>query len=267
MQKTDNQNTYNDSKKYKFTSIRWIDGKQKKVIVDICGNIVNRDPTKEELRDLRPELPIRELFKILSESEKREYLLEFLIYFNDKEGKPPTTRDFSNNHKCPNYIIYAKVFGSWENALKLVGLDVDSMVIKGFVKTTNQKARLAEIKVIDHFKNNPIDLSGKNCNSPYDGICPNGKTYDVKSSKLRKERNRYGFSTVNKHKDAIEIYYFLGFNEDYSEVEHAWRVPGEIVDRDIFYITKINSNRGSRNIESMKEYEITDKIKEIISKK
>lgn len=56
----------------RFTSIRWIDGKQRKVVVDICGDIINRNPTKEELKGIRSELSKKEI------SNDEEYLLEFL---------------------------------------------------------------------------------------------------------------------------------------------------------------------------------------------
>lgn len=40
----------------KFASIRLIDDKQKKVIVNICEDIINRNPTKDELKDLAKHL-------------------------------------------------------------------------------------------------------------------------------------------------------------------------------------------------------------------
>ena len=39
----------------RFTSVRLIDRKPRKVIVDEIGNIINRVPTKEELSDLEKE--------------------------------------------------------------------------------------------------------------------------------------------------------------------------------------------------------------------
>lgn len=313
-----------------YVSIRRIEEKQKKVIVDICGCIINENPTKEDLKGLIL-LPSK---KEIAKDE--DILLEFLRYFSDNEGRHPTSKDFINNPKYPSYNTYRRVFGSWSNvlkiiqeyikgfdrsngktikwynsdeelldsltsferkngrapiqkdfennpdypsvrpyitrfgswanALKLVELDVDSMVRKGIVENSKQKARLSEIKVIEHFKRKPVDLAGDNCCSPCDGICPNGKTYDVKSSKLHKGKYYY-FHTRNKYKEEIEIYYLLGFNEDYTILEHAWRVPGEIVEKDSFIIAKISYTRNSRCVESMKEYEITDRIKDTINEK
>lgn len=311
-----------DNKWSKFISIRCLDGKNNKVIVDICGEIINRIPTKEELKGLKLEISRRQLDK-LSEEDKKKYLLEFLRYFNETEGRVPEERDFNNNSKYPSYATYIKyfeswnnaiieagfhtkwggnkgdlytkeellmylieffykegevpkikdfthnskypgyamyyrMFGSWESALKLVGLDIDSTIRKGVVVTKQQKARLAEIFVKEHFakKDKVVDLSGKNCNSPYDGICPNDMQYDVKSSKLYK----YGYWKFNIHniyKEEINWYYLLAFNENYSEMIHAWRLPA------IYFIEDIEKGWiyiGKYNIESMKQYEITERF-------
>lgn len=143
--------------------------------------------------------------------KRRKYTDEELLYypaqFYEKYGRVHVRRDFENNHEYPYYKTYARRFGSWSNVLKLVGLDVDSIVDKGVLETNQQKARLAEIKVINHFKQRPIDLTGENCNSSCDGICPNGKTYDVKSSKIY-TGGYYRFTTRNKYKEEIELYYF-----------------------------------------------------------
>jgi hypothetical protein len=137
---------------------------------------------------------------------------------------------------------------------------VDSMVRDGVLITSHQKARLAEVKVIDHFKTRPIDLAGENCNNSCDGICPNGLSYDVKSSKLHK-LGYYLFNTRNKFKEKIEIYYLLGFNEYYTRIKRAWRVPGIMAESSKFYVGVGPSYKF--NIGNMKEYDITDKFREI----
>lgn len=38
----------------RFVSTIIVGGKPRKVIVDICRDIINRNPTKEELKSLRP---------------------------------------------------------------------------------------------------------------------------------------------------------------------------------------------------------------------
>lgn len=188
-----------------------------------------------------------------------EELLDFLMLFYKENERAPTEEDFSNHPEYPNFSTYVKHFGSWEKAKKLVGLDTETMVKKGILDTPDQKARLAEKMILEHFDKNPVDLSGENCRSSCDGICPNGKTYDVKSSKLI--RNAYWqFDTDNKYKEEIEIYYFLAFNEDYTKLEYAWRVPGEIVEKDNFYVGMYG---GKFNVGNMIEYEITDKLDKI----
>ena len=173
------------------------------------------------------------------------------------------TKDFKNNTRYPNSSTYARRFGSWTDALKMVGLDVEAMVKRGIIKTPDQKARISEIIIRDHFKTNTVDLAGENCNSPCNGICPNGKTYDVKSSKLRKEHKRYEFNIHNKYKEEIEIYYFLVFNdEDYTKLRYAWRVPGEIVEKNYFQVGLNSWSRGY-TIDNMKEYDITDKFESL----
>lgn len=193
-------------------------------------------------------------------------LLDCLRKFEKENGRVPRELDFRNNLEYPGSSTYIRYFGSWSNALKLVEMDVTSMVNRGILISNQQKARLAEIKIINHFKNYSIDLAGKNQCSPCDGICPNGKTYDVKSSKLDVKGNCYHFGTNNKHRDEIEIYYLLGFNEDYTKLEYAWRVPGEIMDVLACHISTCDHSYAKFNIKNMQEYDITDQINEIINK-
>jgi len=306
----------------KFISTRIIYGKPRKVIVDICGDIINRNPTKEELKGLKKESDVRitrNNKQRLFDEEQKQYLLEFLRYFYEKEGRvpverdfinnpkypgfmtyveifggwnnairaaglvpnryitdeelleflrrfyieegrPPTLRDFIDNPKYPGFQIYTNRFGSWENSLRLVGLDTDSMVRKGIIENYNQKARLAEVLVIKHFTGKVMDLSGKNRSSPYDGICPKGEPYDVKSSRLLE--NYWYFNIRNVNKDEIEWYYLLAFNEDHSELLYAWRVPAwefmNVIEKEGILIGA-NSDY-NYNLENMKEYIITDKL-------
>ena len=101
------------------------------------------------------------------------------------------------------------------------------MTKKGILDTSQQKARLLEMYVIEHFGNKIIDLSGENQNNPCDGICPKGKIYDVKSSKLHSGKYSL-FHTRNKFREEIEYYYLGAFNSDWTKLEHVWRVPGEM---------------------------------------
>lgn len=119
------------------------------------------------------------------------------------------------------------------------------------------RGRQAEIKVLNHFKQYPTDLAGENSNSHCDGICPNGKTYDVKSSKFYDE-GRYRFSIRNKYKEEIEIYYLLAFNKDWTKLEYVWRVPGEIVETNMFCVGMNPCYKFF--VGNMDKYDITDKF-------
>jgi len=193
-----------------------------------------------------------------------EELLGYLVQFYEENRRLPTIRGFTNNPEYPGFATYQNRFGSWENVLKLVALDTASMVRKGVVETENQKARLAEIFVREHFDDieKVVDLSGKNRKSPYDGICPKGKIHDVKSSKLRNDRDRWVFAINNVRKDEIEWYYLLGFNKDWTNLIHVWRIPTWefMEDIDKGYLLIGIKNNYINNIENMIQYEITEKF-------
>lgn len=308
-----------------YVSIRLVDGKPRKVIVDETGKIVNRSPSKDEMKNLQAEVYKRNVYKEYTDKEllnflktfyeengrvpvlrdfvnnsgypcyntyrehfgswdnalkmsgmiyerKKIYtddeLLNYLKIFYEENRRIPVTTDFKNNPAYPGSATYLRHFGSWSNALKLVGMDRDTMVEQGNLETTHRRSRWFEIMVIGHFENIPIDLSGDNCNSPFDGICPNGQTYEVKSSKLHKYvtfGGYWSFATRNRDKEedkeAIQWYYFGAFDEDHAKLLYVWRVPGEIVEKASFYVGMYG---GKFNIENMKEYDITDKFKKMI---
>lgn len=119
IRKIENETTEVD-KYSKFKSVRIVNGKQKSVIVNICGEIINNNPTKEDLKNVKPEISRRQLGK-LTEQELKEYLLGYLRYFYYKEGRVPGTKDFSNP-KYPSRGLYKDVFKSWKNAIRDAGL-------------------------------------------------------------------------------------------------------------------------------------------------
>ena len=94
------------------------------------------------------------IFTKIADSE----LLTYLEQFYKENGRSPTRRDFSNNSRYPSYITYVNRFGSWNKGLKLVGLDTDTMVIKGILGNNNHKGRLFEIYVLEHFIEKPVDV-------------------------------------------------------------------------------------------------------------
>lgn len=180
-----------------------------------------------------------------------EEMLEYLRISEREYGRLPTEKDFTNNSKYPSFATYQKTFGSWLNALIKAGLNVDLM---GY-QCRSHRARKSEIAILDYLENKPIDLSGKDRISYYDGFDLNDGPYDVKSSKLC-NGDRYKFSTRNKDKDdnieAIQWYYLVALNEDGS-IRYVWKVPGEKVETDTF--------ARQFTVNNMEEYDITDKLK------
>lgn len=314
----------------KFKDNRIVDGKLKKIIVNVCGDILNKNPTKEELKKLRS-YPDRSWSSIknLPENEIKEYLLEYIRYFYYKEGRVPEKLDFNGNPKYPSFNIYLNIFktwknaireaglkphsqggsisatdeellryliqffeengrsptkrdfnynqkypnfgtcqnrfGSWTNALKIVGLDVDSMIRYDIIETTQQKARLGELFVLDSFEQiGSIDLSGQNCNSPYDGVCPHGYNYDVKTSGLHIDYWKFDFTNIYINK--IEWFYLIAFDRDYTTVVYIWRIPKSKFIEDVKKGFIDVGLKKMYNIENMKQYDITEKIIPIFKK-
>ena len=184
-------------------------------------------------------------------------LIDLLKKYYEEYGKIPSKTDIKKNPKYPSDNTYFKHFGTWTNALKLAGFDADTLVKKGILNCTYHKGRLFEIIVNKSFKNDSSDLSGKNCNSPFDGICPKGYNYDAKSSKLvqGETQNSKGwfFHFRNKHINEIQYFILGGFNEDYTKLLHVWMIPLSFVNgREAVYV-------GQSLINRFKKYEITDR--------
>lgn len=306
----------------KFKDDRIIDGKIRKVIVDIIGDVFNRNPTKDELKGCK-KYPGKNQSVIMTLPYKEEYLLEFIRHFYHKEGRVPKAADFSNNKKYPTFHIYQQIFETWNNAiikgglqpnrsgptgytdkelleshirfyeengrpaiatdfinnliypgfltyqrfegwnnsLKIVGLDIDSMISYGIIENNIQKGRLGEILVRNHFSENDkvIDLAGGNPSKHIcDGIDPGGHYYDVKTAELS---YKCKFNLLNENIDNIEYLYCLAFNEDFSKLLYAWRIPiSDFMEKMGNNITIGIKNTYTFNIENMKKYEITEKI-------
>jgi len=234
-----------------YRSYRIIDEKPRWVIVDDNGDIINKNPNKEELKNLE------DYKKRPNERYTDRYMLDCLKKFYEETGRIPTSRDLINNPRYPGITAYVKRFKGFDNALKLAGLDISTTAKNGILQDTNRKGRLFEIIVREHFENKPKDLGEKH-DSPCDGICPKGKNYDAKSSKLY-DGGYYSFNTRNKHREEIEYYYFGAFSKNWEELEYAWRVPGEMVDKDYFVVGM--TKNWEHNIHNMKKYDIIDTLK------
>lgn len=190
-------------------------------------------------------------------------LLEYLIIFDKENNRPPTSTDFINNPKYPGFTIYLKRFKTWYNALKMAGLDRDILIKKGIINNTNDKGRLFELCVKEHFEKESTDLAGEKHTNPYDGICPTGQKYDAKSCAIRKEI--YYFFRLKKL--VRNCWYYLGgYSKNYEELSYVWRIYGSNIEdmlqeKDGIYIGISNSSK--HNIINMKKFDITNRFKEV----
>lgn len=80
---------------------------------------------------------MRDILKLPKENKKK-YLLEFLRYFYDKEGRSPKIENFSDDPKYPSCTTYQRVFGGWNKAIELAGLSINLGGNKGY-KYTNEE--------------------------------------------------------------------------------------------------------------------------------
>lgn len=100
----------------KYKSRRIIDKKPIWVIVDENEKIINKSPSKEELKCVDIPLSKKKLYN------NRKYLIGRLWHFYNKNKKIPMCADFTNNPEYPSQATYWRIFGSWNNALKEAGL-------------------------------------------------------------------------------------------------------------------------------------------------
>lgn len=104
----------------KYKDYRIIDCRPRWVIVE-NEKIINKNPTKEELVHLEQEL-------CEWRYSDRE-LLEYLIKFYEENRKSPKAIDSDCSLKYPSHMTYLRRFGSWNNALKMAGLQIHNLRI------------------------------------------------------------------------------------------------------------------------------------------
>lgn len=125
-----------------YKSVRLIDGKPRKVIVDENGNIMNRNPSKDKLKYLE-----KEFYENRQPNRyTNEELLEYLRQFYETKGKIPIEVDFTRGSRFPSYGTYIIRFGSWKNCLQIAGLigpyieeSLEETMIFGSNEYTNYK--------------------------------------------------------------------------------------------------------------------------------
>jgi len=188
----------------------------------------------------------------------KEELLDLLLYFKEDNKRIPVESDFISRPEYPSFTTYVRYFGSWGNALKLVGMDLDTSVRKGILDTTAQRGRMWELCIFESFeKEGAIDHSGKNIHSPIDGTCPNNQNYDAKVAELIYDGWPYDLRRGDRSK--IQWFYLGAFSKDYKKLLYAWRIPVAFFKNDTTIMVGLKNNR-KYNIERLKIYEITDKI-------
>lgn len=173
--------------------------------------------------------------------------------FYDINRRPPTIRDFCNG-EYPGKSTYIR-FGSWHK--QIAGLDFDSLIEKGMVTDSNKnnnsslRGRIFEMIIYRSFNNESKDISGKNCISPFDGICPKGFKYDAKSSRFDPYTKRWHYNFLNKY--IGEIDYFFLVDEKFEKLLHVWLIPKSLLNGKNF------KNIPIHEIDKMEEFEVTNK--------
>ena len=127
-------------KYYKARKIPGIGERPRWIVEDENGNIVNKNPTKEELKGLKT-FPKENYKRKRRKCYTDEELLDYLRQFDKENGRPPTERDFINNPEYPGTSTYQRMFGSWINSLIKAGLNIDLMGPQG----KSYRGRQAEI--------------------------------------------------------------------------------------------------------------------------
>lgn len=171
-------------------------------------------------------------------------LLNMLKQYREEYGKIPSELDLKKDSKYYCAETYRRRFGSYTNALRLVGFDADNVIKEEKLSidllNTYQKGRLGELLVFNSFKekNRALDLSGKNYHSIFDGICPRGLSYDVKVASLK--AGGYNYRLKNKGFERIDYFYLVAVNKEYTELHYIWLIPKKEVkiEKGFLYIGK-----------------------------
>lgn len=100
---------------YKAWRMSGLGKKPRWIIEDENGNIINKNPSKEELKDL-DKAPYK------SKCTDKNYLKGCLMQFYEEKRRVPTEVDLVKNPKYPSYSTYLRVFGGLDNAIREVGL-------------------------------------------------------------------------------------------------------------------------------------------------
>ena len=160
---------------------------------------------------------------------KKDYLIDTLKTYLIKYGGGLSAKDYEKNKDKddPGSMTFIRRFGSWLNAKEATGVKVDRHLCSAEM---GRKAELAIFYMFD--KTGAVDLSGQNRNSFCDGVDPDGKMYDVKSSKLHQHRGKHMawcFTFTNRRKKRIDYYFLLGYDKQHEKLIHVWKIPPSLV--------------------------------------
>lgn len=199
-----------------YKSWRIIDRKPRWIIVDDNGNITNKNPTKEELKNSATEKYVGNNVKYTDDE-----LLEYLKQFYEENGRIPTQIDFANNHDHPHYTTYHIRFGSWNRSLDIAGLwekrynstHTCNRCGRNFDEMEGSKYPLKEYDKERNF----IGWTCRNCYQKYD---PNSINNIKKSvSNCRTGNQDQNHSNTKGDKDielACRLYRYENLNEKYD---------------------------------------------------
>jgi hypothetical protein len=220
-----------------------IEGKPRKVIVQ-DGKIINRNPSKDELKGLTAEKYIVDYHP---NRYTRQELISELLRFKKEYGRQPIRREWEHNPDYPNRETIRKEFGSWDKAIIVAGFEPNGSMTR---------SRQGEIQTISETEG-AIDLSGQNRNSTCDGICSEGQ-FDTKSACLTNVYGNWGWQyyvSVDQLEEADYLLLRAYEDKDFTKKpKYKWRIPIEFMDNktNIFIY---RDNRGVCNVYTMKEYE------------
>ncbi len=113
----------NYQEQYKAWKMSGIGQKPIWMIIDENNNIINKNPTKDELK-LLTTLPKEKYKRNIRQNicKNKEYLLRRMIHFYEENNRVPNAVDFTHNSNYHSYSTYIRIFGGWNNAIKEAGL-------------------------------------------------------------------------------------------------------------------------------------------------
>lgn len=182
-----------------YTSKRYIDGKIRQIIVDESGNIINRNPNKDELKDLDEEQYVRNIIPKTIHHNRTNTCDRCGINFDKAFGKPHRERDREGNWTgkwdCQSCWQKFDPFSSHSIMRSLRNRRTGNQNPDHSVTIGDQVQKL--VNTLRNF----IDLNIKddNYNSPIDSIDPiTGLKYQIKGKLYNSRNGQWTFAELEK---------------------------------------------------------------------